>query len=220
MQQGRFRASGMVTHHHHTPSTLLSLILDYRTGGSFLASRRGSLFPSAEAISVTAGLDTVPIYVRAGAILPFCELEQWVGQLPANPLTLNFYPGPDRWTDSQAYQLYQDDGVSTQANGGIFRLSRVYQQTLQNGGSVTRQVRIARVHNNFAPAAGFYYVAILGSITSPGTVVRDGTRLTNVGDPDSLASAPVDAWYWNSSIQIAFAKIYDNRADTTIACNY
>src|SRR5271157_6175386 len=49
MQQGRFRASGMVTHHHHTPSTLLSLILDYRTGGSFLASRRGSLFPSAEA---------------------------------------------------------------------------------------------------------------------------------------------------------------------------
>jgi hypothetical protein len=38
----------MVTHHHHTPSTLLSLILDYRTGGSFLASRRGSLFPSAE----------------------------------------------------------------------------------------------------------------------------------------------------------------------------
>src|SRR5271157_3317418 len=48
MQQGRFRASGMVTHHHHTPSTLLSLILDYRTGGSFLASRRGSLFPSAE----------------------------------------------------------------------------------------------------------------------------------------------------------------------------
>lgn len=173
-----------------------------------------------QAISVTAGLDTVPIYVRAGAILPFCELEQWVGQLPANPLTLNFYPGPDRWTDSQAYQLYQDDGVSTQANGGIFRLSRVYQQTLQNGGSVTRQVRIARVHNNFAPAAGFYYVAILGSITSPGTVVRDGTRLTNVGDPDSLASAPVDAWYWNSSIQIAFAKIYDNRADTTIACNY
>src|SRR5271157_1995262 len=54
MQQGRFRASGMVTHHHHTPSTLLSLILDYRTGGSFLASRRGSLFPSAEAIPVVS----------------------------------------------------------------------------------------------------------------------------------------------------------------------
>src|SRR5271157_3614914 len=56
MQQGRFRASGMVTHHHHTPSTLLSLILDYRTGGSFLASRRGSLFPSAEAVEQGRGV--------------------------------------------------------------------------------------------------------------------------------------------------------------------
>src|SRR5271157_971940 len=69
MQQGRFRASGMVTHHHHTPSTLLSLILDYRTGGSFLASRRGSLFPSAEeqVLSyVFEGLANKEIAVRIG----------------------------------------------------------------------------------------------------------------------------------------------------------
>jgi alpha-glucosidase len=169
---------------------------------------------------VTAGLDTVPIYVRAGAILPFCELEQWVGELPANPLTLNFYPGPDRWTDALAYQLYQDDGVSNQASTGTYRLSRIYQQTLQNGNSVTRQVRIARVHDSYPPAAGYFYVAILGSITSPGTVARDGTALTNVGDPSSLDSSPVDAWYWNSSIQIAFAKIIDSKTDTTIAFNY
>jgi alpha-glucosidase len=171
-------------------------------------------------ISVTAGLDTVPIYVRAGAILPFCELEQWVGSLPANPLTLNFYPGPDRWTDDKAYQLYQDDGTSNQASAGAYRLSRVYQQTLQNGASVTRQVRVARVHDNFAPPANFYYVAIVGSVTSPVSVARDGAALTNVGDPSSLDSAPVDAWYWNSSIQIAFAKINDNRADTTVTFSY
>jgi hypothetical protein len=44
--------------------------------------------------------------------------------------------------------------------------------------------------------------------------------LTNVGDPTSLDNSPVDAWYWNQSIQIAFAKINDNRADTTIAFTY
>jgi alpha-glucosidase len=173
-----------------------------------------------QTITVTAGLDTVPIYVRAGAILPFCELEQWVGELGANPLTLNFYPGPDRSTDAQAYLLYQDDGISTQASTGAYRLSRIYQQTLQNAGSVTRQVRIARVHDNFAPPASFYYLAILGSITAPVGVARDGVALTNVGSPSSLSSSPVDAWYWNSSIQIAFAKTIDNRADTTITFNY
>src|SRR5271157_4136926 len=77
MQQGRFRASGMVTHHHHTPSTLLSLILDYRTGGSFLASRRGSLFPSAE----------------APALIPWLKpyrLRPWFAGLKPSPSTGSF----------------------------------------------------------------------------------------------------------------------------------
>ena len=174
-----------------------------------------------QSIGIPAPLSMVPIYVRAGAILPFCELEQWVGQLPANPLTFNCYPGPDRATDSQAYQLYQDDGTTTQAaTAGAYRLSRIYQQTLQSGGSVARQVRVARVHDNYTPPAPFYYVAILGSITSPVHVQRDGATLTNVGDSVSLGKSPVDAWYWNSSIQIAFAKIFDNRPDTTVKFSY
>src|SRR5271157_1565542 len=153
-----------------------------------------------QAISVTAGLDTVPIYVRAGAILPFCELEQWVGQLPANPLTLNFYPGPDRWTDAQAYQLYQDDGITQIAqNSGAYRISRIYQQTLNNGGSVTRQIRVARVTDAYTPPAQFFYIAILGSITSAHQVTRDGAVVPNVPGPASLQNATADAWYWNES---------------------
>jgi alpha-glucosidase len=180
----------------------------------------GAIAGGGQPITVTAGLDTVPIYVRAGAILPFCDLEQWVGELAANPLTLNFYPGPDRWIDGLAYQLYQDDGLTNQAATGTYRLSLVYQQTLQNGAAVTRQVRIARTHDAYPPPATFFYLAILGSVTTPASVQRDGVALTNVGDPTSLDNSPVDAWYWNQSIQIAFAKINDNRADTTIAFTY
>jgi len=171
-------------------------------------------------MNVSAPLDTVPVYVRAGAILPFCELEQWVGNLPANPLTFNCYPGPDRFTDALAYQLYQDDGITTQAAGGTYRLSRIFQRTLQNGGSVSRQVRIERVHDSFTPGATFNFIAILGSVTKPQAVDRDGTPLTDVGDPTGLNNSPVDSWYWNSSIQIAFAKIFDNKADTTVTFRY
>lgn len=177
-----------------------------------------------------ADLTTVPIYVRAGAILPFNDLEQWVGQLPANPLTINFYPGPDRWIDAAAYELYQDDGITQAAQAGTYRLSRVYQQTLNQNGSVTRQVRIARVTDAYAPLARFLYLAILGSISSAGQVVRDGTAVQNVraGNPgmtDSqaasiLASAAGDAWYWNQSVNIVFVKIFDNRADTTVSAAY
>src|SRR5208337_5057826 len=48
MQQGLFRASGMVTHHHLTVQTTLSSTLDYQAGGSLLVSTGGSLLESAE----------------------------------------------------------------------------------------------------------------------------------------------------------------------------
>lgn len=181
-------------------------------------------------IAYTAGLDLVPIYVREGAILPFQQLEQWVGQLPSNPLTINFYPGPDRWADNLAYKLYQDDGITQNAaKNGEFRLSRVYQQTL-TGGGVTRQVRIARVTDNYTPPAPFIFLGILGSISSANQVTRDGAnvfsvRSTNPSMTDSQAAAilnssTVDAWYWNQSLNIVFVKIFDNRADTTVGAAY
>ncbi len=177
--------------------------------------------PGGSLFTWTANLSQVPVYVRAGAILPFCQLEQWVGELPANPLTINCYPGPDRWTDAQAYQLYQDDGISpAAANTGAYRLSRIYQQTLSSNNNVTRQIRIARGQDRFTPASAFNYVALIGSISSATSVSRDGTAVPNVGDPASLASATVDAWYWNQIVNIVYVKLFDNRADSTLSVNY
>lgn len=181
-------------------------------------------------IAYTAGLNLVPIYVRDGAILPFQSLEQWVGQLPANPLTINCYPGPDRWTDALAYKLYQDDGVTQKAAlSGEFRLSRIYQQTLTGSGT-TRQVRIARVTDKYTPPSLFFYIGILGSITSANQVTRDGAGISSVRSANPfmsdaqaaaiLESSGVDAWYWNQSLNIVFVKVFDNRADTTVSASY
>ncbi|HEU5383818.1 MAG TPA: TIM-barrel domain-containing protein [Ktedonobacteraceae bacterium] len=71
----------------------------------------------------------VPLYVRAGAIIPTLELEQYVGERhekgEMNPITLNIYPYPHpkkyRWTcelyrslkERQGeYTMYLDDGES------------------------------------------------------------------------------------------------------------
>ena len=167
-----------------------------------------------------ADLTRVPIYVRAGAILPFGELEQYVGQLAANPLTINCYPGPDRWGDAAAYALYEDDGVTPQARNGAYRLTRIHHQTTTAGGAVTRSVRLARAHDGFAPTATFRYIALLGSITSAASVKRDGAPVSSVDGPAALSAADVDAWYWNQSINIVFVKIFDTKPDTTLVVAY
>src|SRR3569623_1807753 len=116
-----------------------------------------------------ADLSLVPIYVRAGAILPFRNLEQWVGQLAQNPLTVNFYPGPDRWGDAGAYRLYEDDGITTGAAArGELRLPSVQHRTRLVGGRTTRDARLERRTDAYTPAAPYAFLAFIGSIQAAG----------------------------------------------------
>jgi alpha-glucosidase/alpha-D-xyloside xylohydrolase len=52
-------------------------------------------------------LSTMPIYVRAGAIIPFDPVRQYTSQPVDEPTTLKIYRGADG-----QYTLYDDDGIS------------------------------------------------------------------------------------------------------------
>jgi alpha-glucosidase/alpha-D-xyloside xylohydrolase len=52
-------------------------------------------------------LETMPIYVRAGAIIPLDPIRQFTGQPVSEPTTLQVYPGKDG-----VFTLYDDDGQS------------------------------------------------------------------------------------------------------------
>jgi alpha-glucosidase len=167
----------------------------------------------APVLNYFAPLDLVPIYVRAGAILPFCELEQWVGQLNSlgqeNPITFNVYPGPDN-----SYQLYQDDGIT---ENGPIRLTTVSQTTISSQPDTQRTVTIQRTVDNYKPFETFYYVAFLGELLPPLTVTAAGIALPNVNTSDALKVSPQNAYYYNASIQIVFAKIIDDNPLTTVS---
>ncbi|MGH7470767.1 MAG: TIM-barrel domain-containing protein [Longimicrobiales bacterium] len=61
--------------------------------------------------TVTRDVDlaTMPIYVRAGAIIPVDPVRQYTSQPVSEPTTLNVYRGADG-----QYTLYEDDGISQQ----------------------------------------------------------------------------------------------------------
>jgi alpha-glucosidase len=73
--------------------------------------------PTSQMITVTPVLDRLPVFVRAGAILPGQPLVQSTSQTPQGPLSLDVYPGDDcRGT------IYADDGHSAAyAQQGYFR---------------------------------------------------------------------------------------------------
>jgi alpha-glucosidase (family GH31 glycosyl hydrolase) len=61
----------------------------------------------AQFITRETDLATMPMYVRAGAIIPFDPVRQYTGEKVAEPTTLKVYSGKDG-----AFTLYEDDGIS------------------------------------------------------------------------------------------------------------
>ena len=63
----------------------------------------------------SVGLSTMPLYVRAGAVIPVGPLKQYTGEAAYEPMTLIVYPG----TDGHCF-LYEDDGESFNFRNGEF----------------------------------------------------------------------------------------------------
>jgi alpha-glucosidase (family GH31 glycosyl hydrolase) len=55
----------------------------------------------------TVDLETMPLYVRAGSILPLGPVKQFTGEKVDEPLSISIYPGADA-----SFLLYEDDGTS------------------------------------------------------------------------------------------------------------
>lgn len=75
--------------------------------------------PNVLSLTVDPPLDTLPVYVRAGAIIPHAPIVQSTMQKPDGPLELRVYPGPDCHGS-----IYTDDGTSfAYKTGAYFRQS-------------------------------------------------------------------------------------------------
>jgi alpha-glucosidase len=75
----------------------------------------GVKYSNKEKIQLHPRLDEMPLYVRAGAILPMQPLIQHTGEIPGGPLQLRIYPGEDC-----KGALYQDDGHTFAYQKGEF----------------------------------------------------------------------------------------------------
>jgi alpha-glucosidase len=77
----------------------------YLPAGDWYVFGTNRLVAGNQTIQVTASLVEIPVYVRAGSILPLAPVIQHTSELPGGPLELQIYPGKDA-----AFTLVEDDG--------------------------------------------------------------------------------------------------------------
>jgi alpha-glucosidase len=77
----------------------------YLPAGVWFVLGTNSRLQGGRNIQATADLDEIPVYVRAGSILPLAPVIQYTSQLPGGALELQIYPGKDA-----TFTLVEDDG--------------------------------------------------------------------------------------------------------------
>jgi alpha-D-xyloside xylohydrolase len=77
----------------------------------------GERFNGGRTISTDAPLDKIPLYVKAGSIVPMGKLVQYAGQKPADTLEIRIYPGADG-----SFGLYEDEGDNYNYEKGSYSI--------------------------------------------------------------------------------------------------
>jgi alpha-D-xyloside xylohydrolase len=79
----------------------------YLPAGTWYDFWTGNRFTGGAAVTAGAPLESIPLFVRAGSIVPVGPDQQYIGEKPRDELTLYVYAGR-----SGEFSLYEDDGNS------------------------------------------------------------------------------------------------------------
>jgi alpha-D-xyloside xylohydrolase len=132
----------------------------------------------AQTVQAPAPFDAIPVYVRAGSIVPAGPDLQYTGEKPADPILLYVYAGADG-----AFTLYEDAGLTYDYESGAF--SRI-PMTFTDA---TRTLTIGARMGSFAgmPASRTFQIVLVSPTRAAGfaaaipadrTVTYDGSAVT------------------------------------------
>ncbi len=128
-------------------------------------------------IEVEAPLERLPLFVRAGSVVPMAPPMHYVGQRPVDRLTLHVYPGfpSPSWGEGTGVGvsfLYEDDGESLAYRRGEYRLTRF---TLSTEGAPPSRLDLRRrIEGCYEPRYQGLEVIIHGVDRLPRTATADG----------------------------------------------
>jgi alpha-glucosidase len=104
--------------------------------GEWIERATGKHFTGPRAVDRSFSIDQIPVYVKAGAIVPMQPQMRFTGEKPINPLIVTVYPLADGQTSS--YTLYEDASDSEAYKRSVCAWTRM--RAKQSGDGLTVDV--------------------------------------------------------------------------------
>jgi len=114
-------------------------------------------------IRVEAPLETVPMFVRGGVIIPKAPARNYVGEKAVDLITFNIYPDAK---GTASTMLYEDDGISPAYTEGVLRRTTISATPSATGYSVT----VAELKGSYKPGSRKFEFVVKGGASHAGKV--------------------------------------------------
>jgi alpha-glucosidase len=148
----------------------------YDGGRTVIAHAPGVHWEGQDEASLVAG---VPIFVRAGAVIPMQEVEQYLGERRQDTLELHVWDG-----GAETSELYEDAGEGFAYRDGAWRLTRFQTR------SDDRALEVAlTATGRYDGAASDFRVAVHGLSRAPAAVTVDGSATQARWDANARVAA-------------------------------
>jgi alpha-glucosidase (family GH31 glycosyl hydrolase) len=159
----------------------------YLPAGTWTDWFNGKRYAGGQTIDVPVDAKTwrdIPLFIRAGAIIPTQPVMDYVGQHPVTMVTVQTFPtGHDT-----RFDYYDDDGTTYAYEKGAYFLQAM--RTRKQGDSI--DFSLAAAQGTYKPALRDYLLAIHGGRAQ--TVRSNGKPLAAASTLDALKRSPQAGW--------------------------
>ncbi|MBC7327757.1 DUF5110 domain-containing protein [bacterium] len=132
-------------------------------------------------------LEDMPVFAKAGSIIPMQPEMQFICEKPIDPLILNIYPGA-----KGEFTLYEDDGLSFDYRAGKFAKTKISFQ--ENGRNLS--VIIGATQGSYeGQLENRSYLLVINGVSIPVTVKIDGKNLSQRKSYEELEQG---GWFYDS----------------------
>lgn len=127
-------------------------------------------FSGGKFIIKNAPLDTCPIYIKAGSIIPNYPPQNYIGEKSIDELTFDIYLSKNN--ENISYTHYQDDGESFSYKNGIYNLYEID----ASKDSDCIKVKVNKTKNDYGNQYKSFRFNIIGNL-KPSSILVDGKSI-------------------------------------------
>ena len=153
-----------------------------------------------------APLDRLPLFVRAGAILPMYQPMMYDWERPTDTLTLHVYP-----SGISSFTMYEDDGLTREHRQGIYATTK-FESVVSELGGLKLSINAAKGDFNGRLKVRTYLIDIHTSV-SPKEIIFNDQNLKKVKNKEMFAKS-LTGWYYDSTLEHGIIHIKTPKVST------